>query len=204
MELQNLNTPAEIVAAVIDSPASTNPSSNTAVAGGANAGATSPAPGTPSSAARPATYHELKAALPGADATFLTSQLEANATVGQAQSAYMAKLASDNQRMAAENAELKKQQQVAAGGTALRRPGVAPVSNLPAGSASGQNTRQNTVGDAQAAFDEAVREEMTRANCSRHVAHATVCRKQPELREAMVAAHNAAHPDARDPRRRHR
>jgi len=32
--------------------------------------------------------------------------------------------------------------------------------------------------------------EMKLTNCAEHVAHAKVCRKHPELRQAMVAAHN--------------
>lgn len=172
--------------------------------GGANPSpgpaASSTGAGSPTASARPATYHELKAALAGADPAFITSQLDANATVEQARNGWMAKLAADNKALAAKNAELEQQRQ--AGGTPPTNQGKKPgVPGLVADSAA-PPAAAGTGGDPIEAFNEAVREEMTRSKCSRHVAHATVCRQQPELRDAMVAAHNAAHPDARDFRRR--
>jgi signal peptide peptidase SppA len=140
-------------------------------------------------AARPATYHELKAALPTADAAFLTSQLEANATVAQAQAAYMSHLAK-------QNTELQQQlneKTVAAAAAPLRKPGAPSVPAAASSSASAQADE----GDAVATFEAAVSEEMKLSGKPKHVAHAAVCRKQPELRTAMVAAHNAKYAQAR-------
>lgn len=152
------------------------------------------APNTP----RPATLHELKAALPGADAAFLMSQLEANATVAQATTAYMAKLASDNAALSKANSDLQQQQTIAAAAAPLKAaaklPGVAAA--VPAAPAGGK-AEAAIEGDAIAQFEEAVAEQV-KLGKSQHQAHAHVCRKQPELREAMVAQHNIQHP----PRRR--
>lgn len=146
--------------------------------------------GTASAAApavRPATYHELKAALPTADAAFLVSQQECNATVAQAQAAYTSHLTK-------RNAELEQQLQdktVAAAATPVKRPGAPSV---PA--AAGSSAAHESSEDPLAAFEEAVSQEMKLSGKSKHQAHAAVCRKQPELREAMVAAHNLKHAQA--------
>jgi hypothetical protein len=144
---------------------------------------------TAGAAARPATYHELKAAVPGADAAFLTSQLEANATAAQAQAAYMSHLTK-------QNTELQQQlneKTVAAAAAPLRKPGAPSVPAAASSSASAQADE----GDAVATFEAAVSEEMKLSGQPKHVAHAAVCRKQPELRTAMVAAHNAKHAQLR-------
>jgi signal peptide peptidase SppA len=168
------------------------PESNANVAAGGNsaqpATAASAAPAT--AAPRAATLSELKAACPGAGNDFLVSQLEANATGGQAQAAWMAKLAADNQKLAQENTELKKVQPTAA--AAAKKPGAPSV---PAAVAA-KDESQADGGDAVAAFEEAVAQEI-KLGKSPHAAHAAVCRKQPQLREAMVAAHNAQHSSRR-------
>jgi hypothetical protein len=194
MHLQNLDSPADIVAAVISEPqASTQPAAqpaaqqlpaqNTAAAGGTSA--ISPAPGNPNPAARPATYHELKAALPGADATFLASQLEANATAQQAQSAYMAKLAADNQQLRTQ----VEQQAVQPQPTQVRKPGVAPVSNLPAGVAGGGSAA--TSDDPVAAWEEQLATHI-KAGLPRARAVSKIVSEQPELHAAFIAAKNTS------------
>jgi hypothetical protein len=128
----------------------------------------------PVPAAAVATYDELKAGCLGADPAFLCGQLEAKATLPQAQSAWMAE---QNRRLAAANERAQQ--------AALRQPGVDP---LPAG---GKLTARQFDGDPIAAFEEAVHAEMDRTGAPRHIAQRKVCTSQPELREALVAVHNA-------------
>jgi len=75
---------------------------------------------------QPASFHELKAALPGADAAFICQQMEANATVAQAQAAWLAELGRRNQALAAErDAIAKDRDDIKA--AAAARPGVEPL-----------------------------------------------------------------------------
>lgn len=133
-------------------------------------------------APQPATYAELKAACVGADADFICKQLEVNATVAQAQQAWMAE---QQRRIEAANAEAAKAREEARLAK-VEKPGVAPV-------ASGKVTEQAATGDPIAEFNEAVAEEMRRTGKPRHAAHAAVCRARPELRDAYVAAWNEQH-----------
>lgn len=110
-----------------------------------------------------ATIGELKAACPGADAEFLMQQLEANATVSAAQTAF---IAVQNHRLAAK-----------------KKPGV-PV--LAAGSGPVVSYDGN---DPIAQWNEIVAENkktMPPARAVRKAAH-----EHPGLRESMVAAYNA-------------
>jgi len=162
---------------------------------GASGAANPPAnPGQPSSspanpaAARPATYHELKAALPTADAAFIVSQQEANATVAQAQAAYMAHLSKQNLELT----QKLNEQTIAAAASPLappKKPGLPAGVSALAAEAAGKSGGES--GDAIEAFNEAVQAEMERTKCAKHVAHGRVCREQPQLRDAMVAGHNA-------------
>jgi ATP-dependent Clp protease protease subunit len=133
-------------------------------------------------APKPATLPELKAACPNADAAFLMAQLEATATVEAAGKAWMTELAS---KLAATNAELEKAKKAppAAAATA------AGVDPLPAG---GKSDATDVSGDPIAEFNELVAAQV-KLGKPQNQAHAFVCRKNPELREAMVAAHNALH-----------
>lgn len=146
-----------------------------------------PAPAPVPAAPKSATIQELKAALPGATSEFLIAQLEATATIEAASKAWMTELANSRATLMAEVEKLKKAPPAAPAPTA----GVEP---LPAG---GTKPAPEAGGDAIEAFQEAVVAEMKLSNCSQSVAHAKVCRKQRELREAMVAAHNAQHTTAR-------
>jgi signal peptide peptidase SppA len=156
----------------------------------ASSGNAAASPATTSAAARPATYHELKAALPTADAAFIVSQQECNATVAQAQAAYMSHLAKQNTEL---QQKLNEQTVAAAATAVVKAPGVKSVPAAASSSASAQADE----GDAVATFEAAVSEEMKLSGKPKHVAHAAVCRKQPELRTAMVAAHNAKYAQAR-------
>lgn len=128
-----------------------------------------------------ATIQELKAACPGASAEFLMAQLESTATVEAAGKAWMTELTNRLAATNAENEKLKKSPPVATPPVAM-----AGVDPLPVG---GKPTALGD-GDAIANFKELVLTEMKLTNCAEHVAHAKVCRKHPELRQAMVAAHN--------------
>lgn len=130
---------------------------------------------------KPATIQELKAACPNADPSFLMAQLEASATVEAASKAWTAELAS---QLAAAKAELAKKPAAPAAPAA----GVEP---LPAGGGKPEGGA-GAGGDPIAEFQEAVAAEVKRGK-PHHAATAIVCRKNPELRAAYVAAHNTLH-----------
>lgn len=150
----------------------------------AQAGAASPA----APAARPATLAELKAACPGASNDFLVGQMEANATVAQATTAYMAHLT-------AQNAALAKQAQentIAATAAPVRKPGAEPV---PAGAASSSSTANS--GDAIAQFDDAVVQLMDDRKLTKAQATQKVVHERPDLHQAYLAAWNKKHAQQR-------
>jgi hypothetical protein len=125
-----------------------------------------------------ATLAELKEACPGATAEFLMSQLESEATVPQASKAWMA---AQQEQIAA----LKKQAATpkpAEPAPQAKKPGAEPIPVA----AGGEQTS-----DPLAQFEAAVDEQVAKGK-PRHVAHAHVCRTQPELRASYVAAYNAA------------
>lgn len=125
-------------------------------------------------APRAASYRELKAALPGADAEFITSQLEADATAAQAQTAWMAE---QNKRIeaankAAEDAKAKAQ---------TNAMGVEPL-----GGATGAAFE----GDPIVAWNEALAAKL-KTDPNRARAVRAVARDNPDLHEAYIAAVNA-------------
>lgn len=135
-------------------------------------------------APKAATIQELKAACPGASAEFLMAQLESTATVEAAGKAWMLELTNT---IAAKDAELVKAK-------------AAPPAAPPAPTAIGVDPLPVTKPTATAGDDitntweDLVLAEMKATNSPRNVAFNKVCRKNPELREQMVAAHNAEHP----------
>lgn len=135
-------------------------------------------------APRAATPAELKAACPGASADFVLAQLEAGATVAAAQTAFVAaqakQLADLQQQLAAEKA---KPAPVAA---APKKIGVDPTPPSGKGASS-----EDEGGDAIAAFEAAVADEMQASRCSKATATRNVSVKQPQLQQAYVAAFNA-------------
>lgn len=130
-----------------------------------------------------ATLPELKAACPGANAEFLMAQLEASATIEAAGKSWMTELTN---KLAASNAELEKAKKAPPPATAPTATGVEP---LPTGSKA---SAADVSGDPIAEFEELVTAQV-KLGKPQHQANAIVCRKHPELREAMVAAHNALH-----------
>lgn len=133
-----------------------------------------------------ATLEELKAALPGADSDFILAQLEAEATEMDAVKAWNAVLV---QRAAdadaqAEAAKAEAAEAQAAADAAGQVPGMDPV-----GTADGSGEDAPAGHGPIMAWNEAVAQEM-KLGKPKHEAARAVARKQPELREAMVAAHN--------------
>ena len=127
----------------------------------------------------PATYHELKAALVGADAPFLTSQLDANATVAQATSAWMAE---QNKRLETATATAK---QASAG----KGPGVRPLSTRPL--EADQEAEEG--GDVVSQFNAAV-EKIAGPNAGwekRQAAVISIANRNPALHQAYVLATNS-------------
>jgi ATP-dependent Clp protease protease subunit len=146
------------------------------------------APQTP----KAATVQELKAACPNADAVFLMAQLEASATVEAAGKAWMTELTN---RIAAKDAELAQAKAAKPAAPVVPAP-TAGVEPLPAGGGKPAASGSGAEGDPIAEFEEAVAAQV-KLGKPRHAAQAIVCRKNPELREAMLAAHNAQHKPAR-------
>ena len=131
---------------------------------------------------QPAGYHDLKAALPGADAEFLTTQLEANATVAQAQSAWMAE---QNRRLEAARNEANELKEAAE--NAAKKPGVDTLGN-------GKNLKAGEeITDPQAAWNEAV-EEKVKAGRTRPQAIRQIVRENPKLHEEYLEAVKNAQP----------
>jgi protease-4 len=129
----------------------------------------------------PANYHELEAALVGADATFIASQLKANATLTQATSAWMVE---QNTRLAAANDKAEK---AAAG----KGPGVKPLGTKPAKSEDADESMEMDVVEqfngavAKIAGDNPTLER-------RQSAVAAVARKNPDLHRAFLLSTNTS------------
>lgn len=137
---------------------------------------TAPATATP---AGPASYAELKTGLPGADAEFVCKQLEAGATLAQAQAAWMTE---QNARLAAARTEAETAK------AAAKKPG---VEALGGGGAKGAGAAGAAAeGDPVAAYEAAVAAKCAQG-MTRQRAALAVAQGQPELREAYVAAYNA-------------
>lgn len=151
----------------------------------------SPNPAQP----QPATYTELVSGCggldpqQGEDAKFLTSQLATGATLPQAQQAWMTLQKQRADAAQKELAELKAAQSAgkpaapAAAAPAQNRPGVDPITS----------TKPASEGDLdpQAAVEELVTAEMARTGKPRSQAFQQVMRKNPALRQQLVAAANS-------------
>lgn len=99
-----------------------------------------------------ASFHDLKAALPGADADFICRQMEANATTAQAQAAWLAELGRRNQTLTAERDAAAKERDEAK--AAAVRPGADPLSagrpNPSVDAADGDGDEDDDDGDSEA------------------------------------------------------
>ncbi len=124
-----------------------------------------------------ATLHQIKAACIGADSAFILAQLEANATVDDARSNWMAE---QNRQLLAARAEVATAK--------TTKPGVAPVTagKPTAASAADPDT------DPIAAWEAAIAVKVN-AGMSRQKAIAKVAAEQPELHAEYIAAYNAKH-----------
>lgn len=129
-----------------------------------------------------ATIAELKAACPGADADFLMGRLEAGATVGQAQAAWIAELSKRNQAAEAKAAEAE--QKAAAAEAKAKLSGVDTLGN------AGSKTEASEGGDVVARWEAAVEAKMATIK-DRRKAMAAVVHEDPDLHQAYVAAANA-------------
>jgi len=143
-----------------------------------NANANTPTP------PQPAGYADLKAALPGADAAFICSQMEANATAAQAQTAWMAE---QNRRLEAANKQAedaKKKADEAEAKAAAKKSGVEPLGSGSAGKEPPEG------GDPVARFNELVAAKIA-AGKKKAKAVSDVIDENPALHEEYLAACNA-------------
>jgi signal peptide peptidase SppA len=148
-----------------------------------------------------ATIADIKAGCPGATDSFIVAQMSANATLAQAQTAWMAeqKKMLEEANAKATKAEEEKAVAEKSAAEAAAKPAKHGVKPLATGTESGSSTADG--GDAIAQFEAAV-DAKVKAGKPKHVAHADVCRSQPQLREAYVAAYNELNADARQPARK--
>lgn len=123
-----------------------------------------------------ASYHELVAGCPGADAPWLCGQLEKRATLALAQQAWMAEQLA---RLTAARQETEKHK--AAAEAAGKRPGQEPL----VGKSKPAPVAESDAGD----FDAAVQDKM-RLGMARRQAVLAVCRERPDLHQAFLLATN--------------
>ena len=121
------------------------------------------------------TIHDLRAACPGADDTFLVGQLTNNATTASASAAWLVEM---NARLTASQAEataLKAVKPVA------EKPGVAPIQ------ASGKPTTvaEQNEGSAIAQWNAAI-DEKVKPGTTRQQAAVMVAKEQPALQQAYI------------------
>lgn len=130
-----------------------------------------------------ATIVELKAGCPGASDSFVVKQLEKSATLAQAQRDFMAE---QQTMLSATQKELADTKAAAA----IKRPSVG-VEALGNGASTASSEQS---GDPIAEWNEKVEAVQTARKCDRQTALGIVGKQNPDLREAFVAAYNAAHP----------
>jgi ATP-dependent Clp endopeptidase proteolytic subunit ClpP len=135
---------------------------------------------------KPAAYQDLKAAFPKASAEFLTSQLDASATLDQARAAYQTQLekrAEEAEAKAAAEAKARAEAKATAAG---KKPGVPPIPD--GGNATGS---QNGDADPIAAWNDLVA-NYAKQGLDKGKAIAKAVREHPEAHEAFLAAWNEA------------
>jgi ATP-dependent protease ClpP protease subunit len=140
---------------------------------------------TPPAPPQPAAYGELKAALVGADPAFICAQLEATATLAQAQTAWMAE---QNRRLEAANKlaqENKAKAEEAVALAAAKSSGIKPLG-------IGQATNGDAAGDPIAEFTRLVNEALA-AGKPRAKAVSDVIAANPQLHADYLEAYNALH-----------
>jgi signal peptide peptidase SppA len=123
-----------------------------------------------------ASHAEIKAGCPGCDANFIVAQLDANATLAQAQAAWMAE---QQKRLAAAQEETKQAK------AAATKPGVPAIADAkPAG-------KTEAAGKPGADFWAKV-DEKTAKGIKKDEAIAQAAKEHPELHAAMIEEANAA------------
>lgn len=130
---------------------------------------------------RAATIAELKAACAGADAGFLVTQLEAGATIGQAQAAWIAE--QQKRLEAAEKAKIEAEAKIKEAEAKATAPGVEALGDSKAGPATES-------ADPVAEWHQAIAAK-EKAGLERPKAIAVVVHEQPELHQAYLDAVNA-------------
>lgn len=145
------------------------------------------------SAPKSATIAELKNACPGMSADWYLSQIEASHSIEQANAAYVRELKADAEKAAAEKAELAsklaeaEQAKVKAEAEVAALKSAGNLGNKPVNHSGSTGTELSS--DPVAEFNAAV-QSLVSSGMSKPEATAKVCRSQPKLREAMVAAVN--------------
>lgn len=129
-----------------------------------------------------ATHKEIAAACPGADADFILAQLNADATLSQAQHAWMKEQQKRIDAAEAKAAEAKAAAEEASQQAAQKKPGHKPVNDTASEAGSG---------DAKASWDEKV-QALVDKGIPKAQAVKRVNAANPGLREQMLAEVNAA------------
>jgi hypothetical protein len=127
----------------------------------------------------PATYDELKALCDGADPAFICGQMEAKATVPQAQKAWIAALKSQAETSRKEVEELKAQQKATAA-----KPGNEPLATAT------PKTTSDTAADPIAAWD-SILAAYKATGLKQGKAISKAVREHPEEHRAYLVAYNA-------------
>jgi len=139
-----------------------------------------------SAAPQPATLAQLKEGCPGATSEFLLAQLEAGATLPQAQKAWMQLQKQELDAARQKLAESQQQQQT----KTSTKVGVPPAGGFDKRRSEGGETAQADItGDPVADFNAAVRAEMGRG-VERRQAVLNVARREPELHKQYLLASN--------------
>lgn len=136
-----------------------------------------------------ATLDEITAACPGADDTFVLSQLRVKATVAQATSAWMKQLSENNAKLTASQKETEEKLKAATTEQASKpvKPGVQPV-NAGATATKGSSSSEDPVVAWEEGVNEKVKAGMTKAAAVR-----ALVIENPELHTAYIAAYTAEH-----------
>lgn len=138
---------------------------------------------TPGGAPQAATLAQLKAVCPAAGADFWMAQLEAGATVEQAQRAYAQQLHEANQKLLAEREALTKQLAEAD----AKAKAALPSGTLGAPPKGDGGQAKLTADDAQAEIEELIAAHQTsHPGVSRAMAYRHVMRNRDDLRQALV------------------
>lgn len=141
------------------------------------------------SAPTPATFAELKAGLPGSDATFRETQMEASATMAQAQTAWMAE---QSRQLEEAKVESKK---IADENEKLRKKSADGVDGL--GDGANGDGDGDSFDDPTAEWEKRVQALVAQGK-TKQQATMIMAREAPELREAHVVAYNIKFKNARN------